>query len=578
MSPNTDGAGRILLPAQCQHGLTRHICHQGGRLLAAMNDQSYIQARADRVARLSKQGREVSRLEPVHGTIVAARTNPLEQLIGQRYRLGTRLGRGRLGEIHEARDESSHASETDRRLAIQLIDEQLAARPHFAEEFKRGATELQAISHPNIVQWLDAGRDGGRYFVVMELPEGASLRDVLDTVMALTIEETAAIVRAAGDALRHLHAKGFMHGNLKPENVLVTFDYKVKLQDVAPQDWLPQSPDIRDDVYALACLTYEMLLGRHPFNANTPAEALRAGLEPIRIDGLTPRRWQALARGLALHREQRTPTVAEFLHEFGITGTERLRKTVSGVAATRRAPVLPEPRPEPEPGAAYGYSTRPPARSGAGLGRFLAIVAVVVLAALTFANRDRVRDWVAELMVATNAMVQGGADSQGGEKSSAPVPDRPAVATAEPSDAVVPAPVPPIDQAPAQAPPAVAAAVKPVASGSRFGFAQSRVTVSEDEVAARIVIQRSGDTTRAATVAWWTIQDTARAGKDYADLGRRVEQFAPGEQSRVIYVPLVNDAAKEGTKSFNVYLGRNAAGRDTAEPIAGVRIDIVDDD
>ena len=89
-----------------------------------------------------------------------------------------------------------------------------------------------------------------------------------------------------------------MHGNLRPENVLVTFGYEVKLLDVVPTGWLvnpndalgvpARAPDKRDDVFGLACLAYEMLSGRHPFNGNTAQEAYRAGLEAERIEGPRP--------------------------------------------------------------------------------------------------------------------------------------------------------------------------------------------------------------------------------------------------------------------------------------------------
>ena len=99
----------------------------------------------------------------------------------------------------------------------------------------------------------------------------------------------------------------------------------------------------------------------------------------------------------------------------------------------------------------------------------------------------------------------------------------------------------------------------------------------EGDVAARIVIRRSGDLSGAATVSWWTVEGTALADSDYADLGARVEQFAPGEASRTVYVPLTNDAVAEPAKSFGVRLGRRdgaLAGESTWE----MRVDVVDDD
>jgi hypothetical protein len=156
------------------------------------------------------------------------------------------------------------------------------------------------------------------------------------------------------------------------------------------------------------------------------------------------------------------------------------------------------------------------------------------------------------------------------------VAEAPAI-TAGPDEALddVPAPAVTVEDAPvAEAVPAAPEAPGP----TRFGFAQSQVTVRESDVAARIVIRRSGDTTQRATVAWWTDEGSALAGQDFADLGRRVERFEPGEMQRTIFVPLTNDPDAEPAKSFNVFLGSGSRGRGVSEPLSGMRVDIVDDD
>jgi hypothetical protein len=127
-----------------------------------------------------------------------------------------------------------------------------------------------------------------------------------------------------------------------------------------------------------------------------------------------------------------------------------------------------------------------------------------------------------------------------------------------------------VEQAPVAAAPAPPVAAGPV----RFAFQQELATVREGDVAARVTIRRSGNLSGTASVSWWTAEGTARADVDYADLGARIERFAPGEASRTIYVPLTNDAVREPPKSFRVLLGRGE-GTDIA---AELRVDIVDDD
>src|SRR5262245_21570764 len=289
------------------------------------------------------------------------------------YSLRGRLGSGRLGPIYEAQDELSRNAGSQHFAAVQLIDERISSRPGFPDDFERGAAELKGISHPNIVKLLEYGRDRNRFYLVNELLESASLRFVLNDVNALPPEETTAVLRAVGDAIQYLHAKGIVHGNLKPENVLVTFGYDVKLLDIVPGGWLvnpndalgvpARAPDKRDDVFGIACLAYEMLSGRHPYNGNTAQEAYRAGLEPDRIEDLTDRQWRALSNALAVHRDDRTPNVAQFLDEFGAAGIPKLRNVVGSEA--RQAPtipsaaaaVVPQPMPQPVSQPVTTYST-----------------------------------------------------------------------------------------------------------------------------------------------------------------------------------------------------------------------------
>ncbi|MGH8129498.1 MAG: protein kinase domain-containing protein [Steroidobacteraceae bacterium] len=557
-----------------------------------------------------------------------------DRLADRGYRLRARIGGGRLGAIYEAQDDLSQSSGSEHFVAIQLLDEKIISQPGFASDFERGAVELQSISHPNIVKLLEYGRDGNRYYLVMELLESASLRFVLNDVTELPLEETAAVVRAVGDALQYLHAKSIVHGNLKPENVLVTFGYEVKLLDVAPSGWLTNGgneaaasgrpkPDTRDDVYGLACLAYEMLTGRHPFNANTAQEAYRAGLEPASIAKLNARQWRALSGALALHRDDRTPNVAQFLHDFGVADIERLREIVTAgdepppraaavvqqPTATYAQPADPYAQPA-VPLTAERFTPYGPRRSGI-VGKTMLLLAVIGIGALSYIYQDRLREGTASLMASIEASRSGDSTATPDvetnvPETAAPLP-RVAETVTDPAPAMVlapgatapktasvgadaPATIAPYSVAPTTAAPEAApvasipAAVAPAVNTpaatpgvTRFSFLQPVATVRESEVAARIVIRRSGDATGAATIAWWTGDDTAIADEDYADLGARVERFAPGEQSRTVFVPLINDTVAGSTKSFNVYLGRGESAQ-SGSPLSGMRVDIVDDD
>jgi hypothetical protein len=544
---------------------------------------------------------------------------PPERLSDRGYRLRARLGSGRLGAVYEAQDDLSRSSGSQHFVAIQLIDEAIASRPGFAADFERGANELRSLAHPNIVKLLEHGRDRDRLYLVNELLESASVRYVLNDVTELPLEEATAVLRAVGDALQYLHAKSIVHGNVRPENVLVTFGYEVKLLDIVPTGWLEnpadelgvpaRQPNKRDDVFGLACLAYEMLAGRHPFNGNTAQEAYRAGLEAAPIATLTPRQWNALSHALAVHRDDRTPNVAQFLEEFGVTGVERLRTIVSAGSEPRPAEVpvqAPAAHLPARPLLAERAAPAEPERRGIA-GKLFFVLILVALGALAWVYQDPLRLEATKLMATIDAQLQGRSVTVSAETNAAaleePLPQVATVTDPEPALVLAPgatAPAPSetpvetfVEAAPAvEAPeaaavpaaklpapiPTPAAEVPAAAPGvTRFSFGQPVVTVRENEVAARVVIRRTGDTRGAASIAWWTGNGTAVADVDYADLGARVERFEPGEQSRTVYVPLTNDSIAEPTKSFDVHIGSGEAAGNSP-PLSSMRVDIVDDD
>ena len=266
------------------------------------------------------------------------------RLVAGRYRLLERVGRGRLGEIHEADDDQLRDLDVERRVAIQLLPNRVARDRGLFNKLKLGYTVLRAAPHPNIIPILDFGYDGRFGYLVTDLLEGTSMRVILDDATTLPLQEAIPVIRAVGDALQFLHAKSIAHGRLTAESVFVTEDLEVRLLDVVPLVSTVPIPggvesgdsfgryDIADDIYGLACLAYEMLSGKHPFNFNALSEASHAGIKPARIDSLPEKQWNALCHALTFDDERRTPTIADFLQEFGIEGTERLRPSEDALA------------------------------------------------------------------------------------------------------------------------------------------------------------------------------------------------------------------------------------------------------
>jgi hypothetical protein len=269
----------------------------------------------------------------------------------------------------------------------------------------------------------------------------------------------------------------------------------VKLLDVVPNGWLvnpndalgvpSRAPDKRDDVFGLACLGYEMLAGRHPFNGNTAQEAYRAGLEAERVDGVAEREWRALAGALAVHRDDRTPSIQQFLDEFGVGSSQRLKTVV----ATPSAPPPPAyVAPEPPPALARPvYAERParekPERRGI-LGTAVVILLLAGLAAAAWYYREPLTVFSGDLMAEVETRMsaeRASADRAAPQPPAAGSPEAPLVTAPEVTD-----PEPAMVLAPGASAPPTAAAKAPEIEAPAVadaGTPEARAPVREQEPA-----------------------------------------------------------------------------------------------
>ena len=254
-----------------------------------------------------------------------------EELIGEKYRLGPIIGSGGIATVRRA----THVW-TEREVAIKLLDPTL---PHFEElraGFLREARATVQLDHPNVVDVLDMGEDGwDTVYLVMELLDGPTLRDVLLERGKLSEEDALGIMLPLLDALEKAHELGIVHRDFKPENIMLPLDAyglvtpklldfgiaKVIRNALSPNQAEPEgvimgtpeymSPEqARDDreligphtdVWGVAVVWYECLTGRAPFDGDSPEEVLRAVCEaPIDFYAL-PDKYVPLLRP-ALHR------------------------------------------------------------------------------------------------------------------------------------------------------------------------------------------------------------------------------------------------------------------------------------
>ncbi len=292
-----------------------------------------------------------------------------------------------------------------RSVAVKTLDPRLAEDDDLRARFRREAVAAAAVAHPNIVATYDTGEDDGVAYIVMELVEGATLRQAIDLHGALPPARAADIAAQVADALAAAHARGLVHRDVKPSNVLVQLDGRVKVTDfgiakaadqsaeeltrtgsvmgtakyLAPEQLEGQPVDERADVYSLGLVLFEMLAGQTPFGAETEIATAVARLTtpPPRLGNLRPHLAPGLAhvvdRALERNPEDRWPNAASMrdaLAPFRVAVPER------GADAT-----MPVARPRPSAPAATPATAHPVIiNDGVGIGaRILAWVVALAL-------------------------------------------------------------------------------------------------------------------------------------------------------------------------------------------------------
>lgn len=234
-------------------------------------------------------------------------------LLNNRYQIEGRIGSGGMAEVYRARDLM-----LERAVAIKLLREDFTHDLAFRERFKQEAKAAASLSHPNIVTIHDFGFDEQQVFIVMEYIPGTDLKSILESRGILSVEETFHLIIQACAGIGYAHRAGLVHCDVKPHNMIVTPDQRLKVTDFgiaralasiqsqevnnvvwgSPQYFSPEQaagrpPSPASDVYGLGVVLYEMLTGRLPFTAGTAAELSRmhrtaAPTPPIEYNPLIP--------------------------------------------------------------------------------------------------------------------------------------------------------------------------------------------------------------------------------------------------------------------------------------------------
>ena len=239
-------------------------------------------------------------------------------LLNKRYRLLSPLGAGGMAVVYKAQDLA-----LGRLVAVKILREPLTNDPDFLARFQQEARAAANLAHPNIVTVHDFGRDGGRNYIVMEYIEGKDLKTLIKEGSPFKPDRTLDLAIQICAGIGYAHRAGLVHCDVKPQNILVTPDGRVKVADFgiakalstlqpgettdvvwgSPQYYSPEqaageAPTPASDVYSIGVVMYEMLAGRLPFVASTQQALAMMHLrdEPPRLTLFNPNLPEALER------------------------------------------------------------------------------------------------------------------------------------------------------------------------------------------------------------------------------------------------------------------------------------------
>ncbi|WP_041313689.1 Stk1 family PASTA domain-containing Ser/Thr kinase [Heliomicrobium modesticaldum] len=211
------------------------------------------------------------------------------RIFGNRYEIVELLGGGGMAQVFKGWDRS-----LQRAVTVKILRENLCSDEEFVRRFQREAQAVAGLSHPNIVNVYDVGREGKTDYIVMEFIDGPTLKEVIRSRAPLPPEEAVELAKQICDALEHAHERGIIHRDIKPHNILITRTGRVKVTDfgiarsiaqntmtmdrsivgsvhyLSPEQARGLPVDEKSDIYALGVVMYELLSGQLPFQGETP--------------------------------------------------------------------------------------------------------------------------------------------------------------------------------------------------------------------------------------------------------------------------------------------------------------------
>ena len=207
-------------------------------------------------------------------------------IIAERYEILGKIGTGGMADVYKAKDHK-----LNRFVAVKVLKAEFREDKTFIRKFKSEAQAAAGLTHPNIVNVFDVGDDEGVYYIVMELIEGITLKEYISKKGRLSIKEATSIAIQVSMGLETAHSHGIVHRDVKPQNIIISTDGKVKVTDFgiaraassntissnvmgsvhysSPEQVRGGYSDEKSDIYSLGITMYEMITGRVPFDGDT---------------------------------------------------------------------------------------------------------------------------------------------------------------------------------------------------------------------------------------------------------------------------------------------------------------------
>lgn len=527
------------------------------------------------------------------GSEMATDELPAGAVLAGRYEIEGLIGRGGSGLVYRAFDRCLATVDADNaRIALKVLRPELAGFPPARARLVREGQAGQELRHPNLVRVIDVGMDGDRVFLTMELLDGDTLRAavVKRSPDGFPAAQARRLIRGIAQGLAFLHERSMVHGDLKPGNVFLTREGVPKLLDfgtakselrsqepslegegapartpayASPQLLAGESPEARDDVFALGCVACELASSRHPFGRVQSDEARTRKLKPALPGRLGARSRRALTAALAFRRRGRPADARAFLGLMGLGQSVPHKPAfatglLAGIAIGVLL-VLSIIHPQGPIGRLLPFDPRP-GPTGTEPAAPVAEAAVGETVPTPGEEAGPEGDGATS--------VPGPPDSPQADIAGRFVPAIDPDEASDPADAASPQPAPP------SAEPDVV--VLPAGPGE-LRFSSADMTVTEGSAVVIATVSRTGGRAGTVTVRWRTVPGSAGEDSDYVASDWKEITLADGRASERIFVPIVDDGLPEGEESFFIELADPGGGARLADP-SRLQVRITDDE